>query len=81
MSLRDVMDRVSRQTLATFRWDRVIMGNAHGEKSEVFDPPWWNLPRWIRWWLAPSGRKSVGEVTVFAGERALTKRVRWMRIN
>ena len=32
------------------RFDRIRCGNGDGHVYEAFDPPWWHVARWARWW-------------------------------
>jgi hypothetical protein len=39
-------------------WDKARCGNGTNDSMiyEVFDPPWWDLPRWFSWYFLSRNR-------------------------
>jgi len=47
--------------------DGTWMGDSEGRLVEVFNPRWWRLDRWVRWWLTPMRLR--GTITFVDGTR------------
>ena len=65
-------------------FDRVVCGVAEGRTAQVFDPKWWQVHRWVRWWWrAWVLRHRWGRITFtvqLGVEQHVTRRVRWMEL-
>lgn len=56
------------------RFDRVLMGH-DGKLFEVFDPPWWRLDRWFRYFFL-SRKHAKAKVQIVVNDVTYTVRAR-----
>jgi len=55
--------------------DGVYMGGSAGEQLRIFAPRWWQVHRWIRWWLSNKTKMTIAIVmTVDGREKTFTLR-------
>ncbi len=57
------------------RLDGVWMGDALGNKCEAFDPRWWRVDRWLRYYFS---RRPKGLVTITVN--GITREVRTLQV-
>lgn len=70
------MSKLSRRTNFA---DGMRCGANDGSLFEIYDPPFWNLYRWLKWALIWLWNKPRGEITMYVDGERLTYRVAYVR--